>query len=59
MRAFDHACEFAEQIAGVVGSGGRFGVVLDGKDRKLIVAHTFASLIIEIKVRYTEALLFH
>ena len=39
-----------EQIGGVVGSGGRLGMILNGEDRKIPVAHPFQSSIVQVDV---------
>ena len=46
----DEFREFAEEVAGVVGSGGGFWVVLDGEDWGVAVAEAFDGLVVEIDV---------
>ena len=43
-----HLHKFAEEILGVVGPWRGLGMILDGKDRKVLMSHPFTRLVIEV-----------
>jgi len=50
MGSFHHVGELGEEVVGVVGTGGGFGVILDAEERQRFVAHAFVGVVVEIDV---------
>ena len=53
---FNHLSELIEEVPGVVGTGTALGVVLHRKRRQRLVTDAFDRVVVEIDMRYLEAL---
>ena len=48
---FHHVGELGEEVVRIVGTRRGFGVILDGEQGDVFVAHAFVGVVVEIQVR--------